>query len=318
MSGPTIADIQHLQQTGKQSSIGQSLKNSGASTPLYTGNPNNFLFGGGAGGSGAQEGTDAMNARYTQAQSDYANRTAPQITGANINATPQGQTRNYQTNLLAQLQQRAMGQGPQSASEQQAIQQGRLGMNQAQALGLSARGAGGASALRQSVGSQGQIGVGAQQQQAQVRIAEQQQAQQSLGALAGQLRGQDIGFAGSQANLMQQAGLSNQQSALQQQAQNDKMVQFYTSMGMSLEQAQLQAQMAQQQMLSDIVRNQYNAEAGINSTDQQTSAANSAAQMGAAGAALSTGVQAYSAYNAANPTPTTTSNGTLNPWGNTY
>ena len=260
------------------------------SQPFYTGNPAAWEFLGG------DQGQYYRNL-YNQGALGAAGRTPEQIQAEQMATAQQEQFRQQQMDTLAQLQQQAAGNGPMSAAEQMALAQGDATKRMAQAQALSARGATGSSALRAATETQARAGISAEQQQQLIRTQEQQQAQQQLGALAGQIRGQDLGLATTQAGLTQQAAIANQQAGLEQQSMNDQLVQFYTNMGMSLDQAQLQAQQAYQQMLSDIVQSQYNAQAGIIASGLQDRASQQAAQMAAAGTIAYGAAQAYGSSN---------------------
>ena len=272
-----------------------ALKFGGADTPMFTGSKAAWEFAGGEQGDewGFHEGRRSMRERYKEGAEAAGERESPIAQAARIEQQKQAQARQYQTQLLSQLQQRAAGMGPASQGELMAQRQGALGAQSALGVAASQRGLSPGAALRAAREQQASGGIAAQQQQQMIRTQEQQQAQQVLGQLSGQIRGQDIGLATSQAGMEQQAGLANQATNLQQTAQNDQMVQFYTNMGMSLEQAQIQAQIAREQMLSDIVRAQYNAQAGIISTGLQTSAAQQAGMYGAAGTAAYGAASAY-------------------------
>lgn len=143
----------------------------------------------------------------------------------------QDQTRNAQMGLMQQLQAQANGQGPSLAQMQ--LQRGQeSAMANAMAMGASQRGANQAGALRNIGTQQAGIQQGLAADSAQLRMQEQMMAQQQLAGLTGQMRQQDIGASSAQTQFAQQS-----------RQMNDQMVQFYTSQGMSLQDAQLKAQM---------------------------------------------------------------------------
>jgi len=270
-----------------------------ASSPAYVGSPGAWEFMGGEQGDpyGFMLGRDYYRQQYRQGAADAASRESPAAQAAQIQQQQQEQFRQQQLQNLYALQQRAQGRGPTSAAEASALEQGEAGKRLAQAQALSARGVSGSAAQRAAQETQARAGISAQQQRGLIRQQEQAQAQQALGQLAGQMRGADIGLASSQAGLTQQADLANQQAALEQQALNDQLTQFYTNMGMSLEQAQLQAQVAYEQMLSDIVQSQYQAQAGVITSGLADAARKESAMTGAAGTVAYGVAQAYGGSN---------------------
>lgn len=264
-----------------------------ASSPIYTGSKAAWEFMGGESPGTYGPGRKFYRDQYSSGAEEAQNRRAPPVQGAIIQQDPQEQARQYQTALLAQLQQRAAGMGPTSQAEQMAISQGAANQRMALAQAVSARGLSPSAALRAATEQQGAAGIAAKQQQQLVRTAEQQQAQSALGALSTQLREQDVGLATGQAGLDQAAALANQKAALEQGALNDQLTQFYLDMGMSLAEAQAQAEIARQQMLSDIVQAQYNAQAGVVSSGIQSQSARQAAALGALGTVGMAYGQAY-------------------------
>jgi hypothetical protein len=164
----------------------------------------------------------ARRQRYAQALIDAQNR--------NEDTSP---FRNAQTGLVGQLQAQAQGQGP-SVAEQQLKAAQDQNMQQALALAASARGnVNPAMAQRVALQSQAQANQQSAQQAAVLKAQEQLQAQNQLGQLAGQGRSQDQSF----------------------QQLKDNFTQFYEQMGLSAEEAELNAQMAAQQINAGIAAN---------------------------------------------------------------
>lgn len=175
--------------------------------------------------SSAYRPTGPFNPYDMQAQAANANeRQRPQF-----DFGYQNQSRDAQMLLMQQLQAQASGQGPSLAQLQ--LQRGQdSALANAMAMGASQRGANQAGSLRAIGTQQAGIQQGLAADSAALRLQEQMQAQQQLMGLTGQMRGQDIGAAGAQAQFAQQG-----------QKMNDEMVQFYTSQGMSLQDAQMKA-----------------------------------------------------------------------------
>jgi hypothetical protein len=277
----------------------------GATKPLYTGttgnNPNsmgNWQWG------GEQWQVDNMRKQYEQGITEAQSRQAPQAQNVTIEQAPQDQFRQEQMDLLGQLQAQASGIAPPSQAEVANKMQAMEGVRRAQALAASARGVNPMVARRAAVEQTGDINIAAEQQRQLLRQQEQQQAQQDLLNMSGQIRGQDIGLATSQAGLEMQTALANMEAQQRQQGISDDMVQFYENLGFSTEQAELQAQIAREQMLADIVQQQMNAQAGIVSSGIQNRSTQTAAALGA----LATGVNTYYRGPGSQPTQTTQSN----------
>lgn len=175
-----------------------------------------------------------------QGAQDAAGRGAPLWRGATLNGDQQAQFRAQQSELANMLMAQARGQGP-SLAQGQLQQATDRNMAQALAMAQATNPNGGGAGLRNLANQRAAIGQQAASDSALLRMQEQMAAQNMLGQVASGARGQDIGFAVEQAGLQQQTGLANQQARLQQQAQNDALVKFYTSMGMSLDEANRQA-----------------------------------------------------------------------------
>jgi len=217
--------------------------------------------------------------------------------GAQIVTGSQDQTRNYQMTLADQLMARASGQGGPSPAELQM----QRGMESAIAAQRSqAAGAGGSNrsaAMRGAAANIGQIQQGTIADTATLRAQEQIAAQQQAGGLLSQARGQDIGLAQAQAQLGQQAGLftagAQNQATLQQgqmdaaqMAQNDAMVQYYLDQGMGIDEANLNAAIALEQMRSDQAVAAMNANAAVSAQNAQMAAQQQGGILSAAGAGI--------------------------------
>lgn len=160
--------------------------------------------------------------------------------------TAQGdQARGVQSGLVNQLQQQASGQGP-SLAAAQANQSADRGMAQQMAM---AAGRGGNPALmqRQALMNNAAISQNAAANAVQGRMQEQMNAQGALANLSGQMRAQDIGQAGTQAQL----------DASHQQQVND-LTQRYLAMGLSVDQAQFQAQQDMEKTRAQMLQNDAN------------------------------------------------------------
>lgn len=190
-----------------------------------------------------------INAAPTVAPTAQAFTSAPTA----INTAASDKSRNYQNFLAQQLQAQTLGQGP-------SLAQGQFQNNLDQsiaaqhALAASATGGNIGLAQRQAAMNTGNLNVQAANQAAQLRMQEQLQAQGLLGQTATNQRGQDIGLATSQAGLTQNnqqfnAGAQQQNSQFNanQEAQLNSLRQQYMAMGLSAEQANLQADNAWRQ-----------------------------------------------------------------------
>lgn len=187
--------------------------------------------------------------------------------GAFINQAPQAQFRQGQEGLIAQLQAQANGTGPSLAQGQ--LQQA-TDRNMAQALAMGQAAGNNGAAMRNIANQRAAMSQQSAADSSQLRMAEQMQAQNQLGQVLAGARGQDIGLATEQAGFdqsaglanqgarnqfslqqgtfNQQAGMANQTAALQQQQMNDSLTQFYTQMGLNLDEAQRKAAMDMENM----------------------------------------------------------------------
>jgi len=234
---------------------------------------------------------DPANATYTdadylrnQAQQGIAGaqgRQAPQAantkvgqvrtgTGATINQAPQGQFRNAQQGLLAQLGGVASGQQA-GAGEMAVNRQVGQGLAAQQAIARSMRGGNAAMASRGAARNAGEMAVAGAGQAQQAAMQDQTAARGLMSQLAGQGREQDIGLAAQQAGMnqqmnlanlssqnqaiFQQAGLNqatslaNMQAKLQQAGMNDQAALGYLAQLYGMNQAEMMARLQQEQAL---------------------------------------------------------------------
>lgn len=187
-----------------------------------------------------------------------------------------------QQQLNGLLYGRATGQAPMAADANAALQMdaARRNANSVAASAASRGGVNGAMALR----SANNAGVDASQQiagQAGVqRIQEQEGAAGMLGQNLGTTRSQDMSNAQTAAQVaLQSGGLNlsaqqvNQQATMQQKQINNQMVQYYTSLGYSLQEAQAAASQAYAQLTSQNANASNAINAGVASQNSQTSGA---------------------------------------------
>lgn len=147
-----------------------------------------------------------------------------------MGAGRQEQVRQDQLALNQALQARMAGKTP-SVAEMQMRQGQDAAMQQALAMRASARGVNAAVAQQQAADQMAALSQQAVGQTAQMRAQEQMQAEQALGSQLAGMRGQDL----SQEQL-------SLQTQLQQQQMNDALVMKYLDAGLTMQQAQLQAQ----------------------------------------------------------------------------
>lgn len=222
--------------------------------------------------------------------------------GATIATGMQDQQRARQNALLDQLMAASNGQGPSAAQQQLKMGADR---NMANALAMAAA-AGTPGAQRQAAFQRAAITQDAAGQAAILRAQEINDARGLLGQVAQGARAQDIGLATDQANLAQQAQLTqasldqqtraaqagltqdaaktNLLSAIEQQKQRDALVQSYVAQGMSLDQAQYQAELQQAQFNAELLARQAAADKGV----AMQSSAQGGQMVGAGMAALGT------------------------------
>lgn len=179
--------------------------------------------------------------------------------GAKIDPWLQAQVRDKQMDNISALEAQARGEGPSVARE--TLQQG-VDANLAAALSMAANqksGAGYGGTMRALENQRSAITQQGAADAALLSLQEQMQARNQLGQMLQGARGLDIGLATDQARLSQEAGLfsagaRNQfalgqgQLEVQQRQLNDQMVRDYLAMGLSLDQAQMQANLKMQEM----------------------------------------------------------------------
>ena len=146
--------------------------------------------------------------------------------------------RGGQEQLIAQLQQQALGQGPSLATQQFNTALDR-GVATQQALAASGRG-NAAQAARQAASNTGGLTQNLAGQAAQARIQEQLNARAQLGSVLGQGRQQDFARAQQNALLSQQTGQFNVNALFQNRGQNDALANQLRQL--ELQNAQLQQQ----------------------------------------------------------------------------
>lgn len=197
----------------------------------------------------------------------------------------QDQTRAQQQALIGQLAQASSGMGPSVAQQQLKTATDRsMASNLAMAATAGTPGAQRAAAFQNAAATQDMAG-----QSANLRAQEIQSAQGLLASTAQGVRGQDLGLraqdigvaqgnqqAGlqasiAQAGLTQDANKTNLVSGVDQQNNRDQLVQKYLSMGMSLDQANEQAQIQQNQFNAQLLANQEAAKHGVNTQNTASS-----------------------------------------------
>jgi len=171
---------------------------------------------------------------------------------------PQADARSQLGGVTSQLQRIMSGQ--QAGAGELAVNR-QVGQATAaqQAAARMARGANAALAARNAARNTADIGVAGAGQAAQAQLQDQANATGQLGGILGQMRGQDIDLAAQNAQLQQQrmlqqgafnqqTGLANQDAALRQMGMNDQASLGYLAQLLGVDQAQLQAQLAKQQI----------------------------------------------------------------------
>jgi hypothetical protein len=219
----------------------------------------------------------AENKRHLNALADAAYRRdnvkmqgAALGPAATIATGPQDQQRARQNALLDQLMAASNGQGPSAAQQQLKMGADR---NMANAMAMAAA-QGTPGAARQAAFQRAAITQDAAGQSAMLRAQEINDARGLLGQVAQGARAQDIGLATDQAGLQQQTALAQAQlaqdtqktnllTAVEQQKQRDSLVQSYVAQGMSLDQAQYQAELQQAQFNAELLARQAAADKGV-------------------------------------------------------
>jgi hypothetical protein len=225
-----------------------------------------------------------LDARQNQTMQAARLGPAAQMGAAQIGTDQQALWRQRQLGLAMQLGAAAEGRGPSVAQDQLKMATDRS-MRQQLGLALGARGGNQAAAMKQAQMQQAMIGQEAAAQSAVLRAQEQQAAQASLGQLLAGARGADIGLATTQAGLQQQAAMQNQdalnqfglqqgqfgqqanamnlQVGVDQQRQKDAMIATYMQMGMTLDEAQRNADIQQNQFRASLLAQQEAARHGV-------------------------------------------------------
>lgn len=239
----------------------------------------------------------ANKAKMAAGETAVANRPNQTMTGAQVGPTavidqaPQGQVRAQQMTLADQLAAQARGEGP-SVAQGQLQKATDANLAAALAQGAAYRGGSPVGGFRQAAFNRAAITQDAANQSAQLRATEIQQARGQLGSVLDQTRGTDVGLATSQAGLDQQGiltqaqldettGQANLNAGVQQQQQKDEMVKFYTSQGLSLDEANKQAEIQQRQFNAGLLAKQQAAAKGLSVQSDQNNAQMGAAALGA-------------------------------------
>jgi hypothetical protein len=269
---------------------------------------------------------DANKAALAQHIADAGNMATPQMQAAKVASAAQAtastatagalptDTRTGQMKLAGQLADQAEGKGP-TLAQQRFKENTDRGMAQALAMAASARGVNPALAMRQAADSQVQIQGQAAQQSADLSQQEQMNARGQLAGVlsgvAGQdqgARAQDIGLsefnagqatdtskfnatatntaAAQQAALDQAAAAANMGGQIDMEKYKSALVQSYVQMGMSLDQANYQAQLQQEQYKAGLLAQQIAASHNVSIQNSAQGAQLAGAAMSAGGAAL--------------------------------
>jgi len=204
-------------------------------------------------------------------QNDIANQTAfqagtTQAQAANVNQ----QGFNAQAQNLAQLQQQSVGQGPAAQAVQMQAQNAmNQGINAQMAMAGSQRGGNAGEALRQASVGQANVTGQAANQAAMNTLASEQQGITNAGQVAGAMQGESLGAAGLAQNNSQfnagaanTASLNNASMANQFQTNKDQLINQLMTQGMSLQQAQYQANIAMGEFGVQSASGQYAANQG--------------------------------------------------------
>jgi hypothetical protein len=221
------------------------------------------------------------------AAAQVTGRPIRQMDGAQLDQTAANEVRAQQMGLAQFLGQTATGSGPSAAGA--VLQAGSdQSMADAMALARSSRGNQGI-ALKQALAAQGKIGQQTANAATQLKAQEQLQAQQTLAGFLGQTRGQDLAAAGTNAQLSQQTQATNLQSAVQQQQFMDDQQKAYLAMGLTLEQAQLQAMRDYETLRMQNATQRYGIQQGV-SVQQSGQAAQTAGSVLGALATIGGGI----------------------------
>jgi hypothetical protein len=212
-----------------------------------------------------------------------------------MNVDPSGaansaQARGSQMDLIAELQKRARGEGD-SLAQLQFQQATDANMSGAMALARSGRGNPGV-AMKQALAQQGSIGQNAANQSSQLRLNEQAQAQGQLADVLSGVRGQDLGQRGQDIGIAS----TDLSAALDQRKQLDEMTKYYTSTGLSLDQAQAEARKQYENLRVLSYNQQRAAQMAEDAAKRQQEAQTVGTVFNSLGQAVGVGVQAYGDY----------------------
>lgn len=210
---------------------------------------------------------------WQQGLADTSGRSAAKFNLAPADTSNAAAIRQQQLAALAGLKSRAEGTAGPSQAEMLVDRERDKNIKQAMALAASSRGISPGAAMRQAQEQAGEAGIAAAQQGAQIRAQEQEASEKAYTEALSGVRSQDY----AQLGLEQERDIAGMQASLtaelQQRQLNDQMVQYYTNMGMSLEQAQLQADIAQEQMKAEqqMAMNQAMVASGESSANRKSS-----------------------------------------------
>ncbi len=209
--------------------------------------------------------------------------------------------RGDQQRYIEMLRRSASGTGGPSVAQMQLQRGTDRNMAQALALASSAQGVNPALAMRQAQNARASASQDAAGQSAELRMREMQDAQRMLGGALEGMRSQDLGAVSAfrdRAAMAQDAAKTNLSAALEQdrmrndllktdflsQVEQDKMrnelVSRYVAQGLSLDQANIQAKIQQEQYTKDALARQVAAANGVTmqAGQQQTQAMGTAMQ----------------------------------------
>lgn len=193
------------------------------------------------------------------------------MTGASLDTGQIDQTRARQMGLVDALTRAASG-DTRSSAAQAALRAGSDEAAQtAMAIARSGRGSPGI-AMKQALAEQGRISQQTANQSAMIAGNEQMSSRQQLADALSGMRQQDIGVATTQAGLQQDTMKTNLASALQEREAVDKMTQYYTSLGLTLDAAQAAARQEYERLRINSYAQNRAADAGIFQAQNQRDA----------------------------------------------
>lgn len=234
-------------------------------------------------GKSADTTTAANKALIDQRIAQAGTRPDVQAQAATLDQSQADQFRAGQTGLVGILGNAAAGNGPSAAQGQLSLA---TSQNMSNALALARSGKGNQSAaMKQAQLQQASMGQDAAAQSAMLKANEQQAAQAQLGNVLAGARGQDLGAASTNAGMAQQTNLANMQAQIEQQKQKDTLIQQYTAAGLSLDQAQRQAEIQQAQFNAELLARQAAADKGVAMQSSQAAGQTAGAVMSAIGTA---------------------------------